>query len=366
LTTHRLLVVLLLASLGAAAGCGRRGPPLPPLGRGPLPPAAVRTRQFGEEIRIAVAATPLRRDGRPLRGPAVVEVLLLLAERADEAASPWAGPRRTRDFLRRAAVVSELPLETGDGEAKAVRIEAALPAGRLAEVNLERATLVLAARVRDGRGRRSDLSPRTVLSPRAPPSAPQGLEVRAAESAVELGWSAPEGDEPAAYHVYRRDDDGPWPPAPRLVVPGGETQVSDGSASYGRRYTYAVRAAAREGRPYIESVSTEPVSLDYEDRFPPPVPEQAAVLEVAAGLRVVWFPGRGTPAARYRVQRAEPEGAFADVATVLPPASDWTDPAALPGRRYLYRVLAEDEMGNVSAPSEVADGMRVEREESRE
>ena len=47
-----LLGMVLLAVIVAGSGCGKKGRPLPPLPRGPLPPSGVAARQLGDAIQV--------------------------------------------------------------------------------------------------------------------------------------------------------------------------------------------------------------------------------------------------------------------------------------------------------------------------
>jgi hypothetical protein len=264
--------------------------------------------------------------------------------------------------MRRSQPVLEQVLDAAAGGERQVRTEAALPPDALQGIRLEGSSLVIAARLVDGRGRRSAPSPRTLLSPEPDPDPPDGLTATAEEEGIALAWHPPPSGPPVVYHLYRREGDASWPFRPILEVPGEQTAVLDETARYGTTYTYALRAAPRSGRPYIESESVLAPSLQYLDVFPPAVPEEVRVLETPEGLRVVWFWGPGSPATLYRVQRAVEDGSFTQVAEVSHPGSDWTDGAAVPGRRYRYRVVAEDDRGNRSVPSVTVEGRRVVRE----
>jgi hypothetical protein len=242
-------------------------------------------------------------------------------------------------------------------------VEGTVPAEALSAVQKERSALVLAARLVDGRKRRSDLTSRVVLLPEEAPPPPRGLSLTPGEEGVLLSWEAPAAGAPAGYHLYRREGEEPWPSRPLLRIEGEETSRLDGSARYGRRYEYALRATPRLGRPFIESVSALAAPLEYRDVFPPPAPEEIRALETAGGLRVLWFWGPGPPAARYWVERAEDEASFAEVAVVEHPVSDWTDTTVLPERWYRYRVTAEDDKGNRSPPSAEVRGRLLERED---
>jgi hypothetical protein len=315
-------------------------------------------RQIGEEIRVSVVVPLTNPAGAALQLPIRLQVFMMETER-DESASAWEGARRGHEYLRRATLVSEEPLEAGALHGVRVSLERSIPAEALQGLRLETVTLVLATRVVDGRKRRSDLSSRVLVSPVVPPDPPLSLSATPVENGILLEWEAPASGEPGAYHLYRRAGEGPWPRRPSLEAEAGDSSVLDESARYGERYTYALRSTPRQGEPYEESVSVMAPPVDYEDVFPPPAPEEVRALESAGGLRVVWFWGPGPPAARYRIEKARRGESFEEASVVPHPSSDWIDAEAVPGTWYRYRVIAEDEAGNRSVPSAEVEGRRL-------
>jgi hypothetical protein len=323
-----------------------------------VPPGQLEARQIGSEIRVALAASLRTPAGEPLRPPVRVELLLMPVPR-DGGESSWLGGRREREFLRKAVVVLEQPVdETQLGEER-LRAELSVPAEALRGLNLTESALVISARMADGKKRRSAPTRRIALLPAAPPAPPAALRAEPEETGVRLVWEPPEGETPAAYHLYRRREGASWSRRPLRVLETSERSFLDESAVYGTVYHYGLRAAVTRGTPYVESESILAGPVDYLDTFPPAVPEEVRVLETPAGLRVVWFWGPGSPASRYLVERAPPEGPFREVAAVDHPGSDWTDESVEEGGRYRYRVIAEDDRGNRSAPSEEVSGRRL-------
>jgi hypothetical protein len=315
-------------------------------------------RQLGEEILVFVAAPLSTPAGEPLRPPVRLEVLLMVLPQG-EAESSWRGSRREREFLRKSQVVLEVPVDPEALGTGRLRRELTLPAESLREFGLEGSALVLAARMADGKKRRSAPTRRIILLAEAPPEPPGDLRALTEETGIHLSWKAPADGPPAAYNLYRREEPGAWSRRPLRELEGSETSVLDESARYGVSYVYALRSTRKKGAPYVESASVMTAPVEYLDTFPPPVPEEVRVLETAGGLRVVWFWGPGSPATLYRIERAPEEGPFVEMAVVEHPASDWTDETVEEGGRYRYRVVAEDDQGNRSAPSETVTGRRL-------
>lgn len=313
---------------------------------------------MGGEVQVSLAASLRTPAGERLRPPVRVELLVMPVSREDEGAS-WLGGRREREFLRKARVVLEQPVDEEDLREGRYRAEIAIPAEALREVNLLESALVISARMADGKKRHSAPTRRIAFLPVAPPEPPAALRAEPEEKGIRLSWDPPAGGAPAAYHLYRREEPGTWSRRPQRELEGSELSFLDESAAYQTRYVYGLRSAERKGAPYVESDSVLTGPVEYLDLFPPAVPEEVRVLESPAGLRVVWFWGPGSPASRYRIERAPLDGAFEEVAVVDHPGSDWTDESVEEGGRYRYRVIAEDERGNRSAPSEEVAARRL-------
>lgn len=140
----------------------------------------------------------------------------------------------------------------------------------------------------------------------------------------------------------------------------------DGRAS--NRYFY--RAAYTDGAHNLGPLGppTPPVYLPKV--VPPRAPVVTKVLGGDRQITLRWASNRDPDLAEYRIYRADDEAATRDLRLMTlthtetaPPGSAqtapgvvWTDTAVAPLKTFYYRLVAVDEVGNVSAPSSVVAG----------
>jgi len=119
-----------------------------------------------------------------------------------------------------------------------------------------------------------------------------------------------------------------------------------------RKVYYQVRAIdARDNL----SEPSETLVLTRPDTIPPTAPVLKSVAAVSGGLpKLVWVVSSSSDVAAYAVMRkALTDSAYTDVKTVPQGAiSEWTDSTLTTTGIYVYQVVAVDESGNRSEPSE--------------
>jgi hypothetical protein len=95
----------------------------------------------------------------------------------------------------------------------------------------------------------------------------------------------------------------------------------------------------------------------------PPVTPGKPILETEEEdrIEISWTPNTEEDLDRYVVQRAEnPDGPFNNVATLDPDETTYVDKRLDPGTKYYYRVIAYDDTGNPSEPSQVIEAQTEE------
>jgi hypothetical protein len=75
-------------------------------------------------------------------------------------------------------------------------------------------------------------------------------------------------------------------------------------------------------------------------------------------MELSWSPSPEADLAGYRILRAVPAGAAEAIAEVAPNQTQFLDESAVRGVRYQFRLVAFDQAGNASPPSEPAEGER--------
>jgi len=343
---HALPVAALAALVLTAVGCGKAGPPLAPLPRGPLPPAKVTAREVGPRV-IVRFEVPRARGDRPAQRPVLAELVRLTY-------APGVQPPSDPDAFRRGGVVvGQQALQAGAGEI--VSLEdlrlVGLPEGGAG------CTLRYAIRVRDRRGRPSALVVAPDLVPLPGGSPPTALEGEVTAQGVRLTWRPAASAEPPRFNVYRAAAGAPWPELPLNAEPLAAAEYLDGDVEPGAEYAYSVRASLADGRPMREGPASPTWSVVAEDRFPPGAPSGLLGVIEGRAVRLFWNPNPERDLAGYLVRRSV-DGVTWQLLT--PRVLDQTsfldeDPPA--GGRAAYRVFAIDRgpRANESPASEIVE-----------
>ncbi len=368
-------VACLLAAV--AAGCGKKGPPLPPLSDLPAAPADFSVTRRASQVTIQLVVPTINTDGS---SPANIE-------RIDVFALDGAASVSLEDVVRRGTRVAQIkvapppdPDEESSASKKGVSTEpakdaagaAASPEGAASAPAPEGEAQGATARVRadiggptggaaigvlrsfvaagiNKRGRRGALSARALMPLEEPPAAPGAPRVTYTESSISVVWpaSSDAAERTVAYHVYS-----PGEPEVRLTErPLNELQMADSRIEWGAERCYIVRAIETVGSLTIESDASPKACVTLTDTFPPKPPAGLQAIASEGAVNLIWEASDDADLAGYIVLRAV---APADtLVRVTPePLTQATFADTVPaGTRAIYAVQAVDKAGNVSAPS---------------
>lgn len=380
-----LVASLVLLSLSA---CGKKGDPLAPLRKTPPPVSGLKLAQRGDQIEIAYQVPRSSVDGAPL--PALV--LELLVAQGDGDFEKLA-TKKTRQESPGVVAHDVLPLPA-PGTTLRVALRALAknrPSTRTPILSLTavaapvapnefKATLSGDGVALSWKGPRPTPVPPPPPTPVGPPGPPPRpgtpLAPTAASPAKAPGAAAsapastpgPAAAKPATaagstsaapppfgggFSVYRRSQDGAY--AAPLAPPIDQKSFIDGGAPIGQTSCYVVRAVARL-EPLVESAASEEACVAVADITPPAVPTGLSVMPVGEGLELAWSPSAEADLAGYRISRAPGAGAPEPLAEVAPNQTQYIDKTAVRGIRYRYRLVAFDQAGNPSEPSDWGEG----------
>jgi hypothetical protein len=209
-----------------------------------------------------------------------------------------------------------------------------------------------AVRTRSEEGLESAVSPIAAASKllyRAPPAAPEALDIEPRPDAIHLSWTAAEVPE-EGFKVYRRDAQAREYTDAIGTVGGEMTEYNDYGAVLGARYIYAVTAVERD-QPLFESALSVEREILYQDRFPPAAPQAVVAFPEEGQVRVLWDASTSDDVAGYIVYRRE-EGGSARALTEEPVDDlEFVDTTVQPGQVLLYAAVAVDGAGNRSDSS---------------
>ena len=382
-----------------SVGCGKEGPPLPPLQVAPAAVTGVAARRQANAVRFtfvlptrnqdnsepislerveifaatvaAGAVVPTNRELlAPLNRAGSIDVKPPPPKEGEEPEKkgapvvkkddPRPGPGETVTFVEeltearlKPTYTTPVPAPKAPDPAAAPTAAPAAPAAP-AGFPLPRRIYVIRGVARGGRpGAPTTRIELPIVDPPPPPGAATATFT---ESAVKLSWIAPVVD-PAAkagptFNVYLPDGATPLNPAP-LTVPEFERQ----GAVFGTEQCYVVRTVLMVGAVALESspsdVCTTPV-----DKFPPAAPKGLSAVAGTGVISLIWDANTEQDLAGYLVLRGEAPG---DTLQPLMPApireTTFRDTTAKPGVRYVYAIVAVDV---ANPPNTSAQSPRVE------
>jgi hypothetical protein len=397
---------LAISAVFSVVSCGKKGPPLAPLIKLPVPPPDLVAARRGDVVGVSFTVPSTNTDGTrpanvahaevyaitaPITQPPISDASLLKFgtrigsvevkaprdpnhtadedDPADEVDAPE-GPGLdqgavarldeplTRDMLAPVTV----PPDKNAPAAPAPRTDAPL-LGPPAAVPV-RTYVVFGTSTR---GRKGPLSKRVVVPLVLPPPPPSGADFTYDERAVTLTWSpaaAPVANDtdllparvigaappPAiAYNVYDATK------ADAVVklnaTPLNDPTYSDNRVVWGEKRCYVVVVSETFDGAAIESEAPPPKCETLVDSFPPAAPKDLKSIASEGAINLIWEPNAEKDLAGYVVLRGVEPAETLQPITPAPIVEPSFKDNVQPGVAYVYAVRAVDKAGNLSPPS---------------
>jgi hypothetical protein len=387
-TPRALLLIVLACCPLLSAGCGKKGPPLPPLRLVPNAVADVSARRTGQEVTLRFVLPTTNANGGGRIDLDHVEVYAMTV-------APGAVTPPNRDLLTKARLVVAIPVRPApiEGEPAApddkrpgpgepvVFVEKLTedklratehPSLRAAEPPSLRASelpataagaspapaatypvRIYAVRGISRAGRPGPPAPRLSVPLLALPAAPSAVGVKVTERALVISWRPPVAEpdsSPILFNVYRED-----PGAPLNQTPLGAVTFEHPVVEFGREQCFRVRSVQTVQTVTLESVASEPACVTPADSFPPAVPKGLQAVAEEGAINLVWEPNTEADLAGYVVLRADAAGGTLQSLVPQPiREASYRDATVKPGVRYVYAIVAVDSAKprNTSAPSD--------------
>ncbi|MFQ5700595.1 MAG: fibronectin type III domain-containing protein [Acidobacteriota bacterium] len=327
-------------------GCGKKGPPLPPLKIVPEGIAALRARQIGDRIVLSFNRPGRRTDEQPLGADAVVHVYMTAQQPA---------PRDPAVVAANPAIAWKVDESEWDAYARGGRLRVGLPLESIAaglEVPggaraLRGRQLSFVVQVIEPKKRRSRPSPISHIVVCDPPPAPIAAVARVTPKGIRLEFSPGPGQQrKVRFNIYRRAPSEKMPEDPLQASPQEATTYLDARVPVDQPFLYTVRATSASG---CESSDGATVLAAYEDLYPPAPPEGLAAVAEEGIIRLFWRPSREPDLRGYRIYRADgAEGAWHLLTPEDLTTTTYSDKTALPGISYAYAVTALDSATSVN------------------
>lgn len=294
-----------LALVGLAlGGCGRKGPPLPPQVRVADTTRDLEVYQEGREAVLTWSYPDITTAGGPLPDVEAVEIWRATVPAGQEPPDVTSRDREIRYQLLEAEGEQLVLLnEAGIADATRglkLRWRDDLEVWHQVRGTDDRQVVWYAVRTICCRKRPSEYSNIARLVPQLPPPPPTGLEATASAEGIILTWtSQPE----LAVQVERAEEEG-WRVVSREPIAGDRWR--DARADQGRSWSFRLRSVKTADGGRVVGDPSEPVTVEYPDIYPPPMPSNLVCLPEAERVRIRWQESEG--AAWYEVTRRVDDG----------------------------------------------------------
>jgi hypothetical protein len=351
------LVFCLLLSAFWFLACGKRRPPLPPVERVQQRTELLSGVQRGNQV---ILSWPAPRRNAP--DPSVQSIRRIDVYRlAEKPRAPL--PLTEEEFAARSTLIGSVTYDQIRDAGDVLTYTDTL------ELAGEPARLRYAVRYVNASGQRAAFSNFLLIEPaarvaQAPTIVATGNEI--SEDAITITWQPPaaniDGSTPVnllGYNVYRLDESQneiTGAPINSSLISG--TQYSDKNFKFGETYAYVVRAVSlgTEGG-QVESLNSNVLTVSPLDTFPPSAPTSITIA-AAPGRLSLFFPANPEgDVAGYNIYRSTdpdlPKDKWNKLNSELLTRTTFQDERVESGRRYYYYLIAVDQAGNVSPPSEV-------------
>ncbi len=355
LTKNCLLLAALafiFSALLISSGCGKRKPPLPPIER-VTQRIEISGKQFGNEILISWIM--------PVRNASDSNVLNI--DRADvyRLIEKDDSPKTLseEEFANRSTLIATIPIDDKDFGKKTLTFKDKLV------FSGQPVRLRYAVRFVNATGQKATFSNFLIIEPTAKTAeAPNNLTATLSETAVNLNWNEPQknvdGTTPAnilGYNIYRFSDN--TENAKILnTSPQTAANFADKTFEFNKQYSYFVRTVSlgKNSEP-VESSESETVTISPKDTFAPAAPTAITIAAAPNVLSIFFAVNLEKDLAGYRIYRSTdeklPKKDWTLLTTEILKTNTFQDKAIETGKTYFYYLVALDNAGNSSEPSEI-------------
>ena len=201
--------------------------------------------------------------------------------------------------------------------------------------------VIVSVRVGNAKGRVSEWSNLAVVSVQAPLATPANFRLTPVAEGVRLDWDAP--NQPR-FRVYRRAGQ---ESSPAELATVEKPEYIDTTTEYGKTYAYYVQGVNGT----TESEVAGPEIIQPHDTFPPATPAGVTASAGINSIELAWERNTEPDFKEYRVLRSTEAGPFEKIADSIE-APNYSDSRIESGKHYRYQIVAVDQAGNPSKPSE--------------
>jgi predicted small lipoprotein YifL len=399
----RALAAVFIASL--AAGCGKKGPPLPPLVRLPVAPADVVADRRGDTVDLALTVPAANTDGtRPanisrvevyaLTAPVTISDTVVLKDGVRVASVQVKTPKDPNDVADVDDPASDVEAPQGPGvdQGSTAKLHETLTAqsktpyhappaaaakkatsetrpGPLVGPPLTAPTRLYLALAFNQRGHRGPVAKRVSVPLIDPPARAAAPKVTYTEKSLTLSWEAAAGATHASDTLLpsRSLITTPIKPAFNVyeVAAGGDVKLTsapitaatfaDAHLEWGKERCFAIRSVLLVDNMAIEGERSPSACVTPADTFAPAAPKRPTAIALTAAINILWDANDETDLAGYLVFRGTAPGGPMTKLTPEPiDRTNFTDEVPADFRAF-YAIEAVDKAGNASEMSPASD-----------
>lgn len=345
-------LTFIFSALFITLNCGKRKPPLPPVER-VSQRAEISGIQRGDEIILSWAM-----PARNLSDNSVLNInrvdIYRLSEQQNASLT-----LSEEEFASKSTLIATLPVSESDFGGKSLSyIDKLQFSGQLARLRY-------AIRFVNASGQKAAFSNFLIFEPASKiADVPSLLLGTISEQSINLSWSAPttnvDRSMPAnilGYNIYRSSGSST---VSKLLntSPVTKTEFSDSVFEFEKEYTYFVRAVSigSNGEP-IESLNSNVIKIFAKDTFSPSSPASITIAAAPNNLSIFFAVNPEKDVAGYKIYRSTnpnlPKAEWELLTPEILKTNTFQDKTVESGKTYFYYIIAIDNAGNVSQPSEV-------------
>lgn len=352
-------------SVAAAAGCGHKAGPKPPLRPIPVAVADWSIERDATSVRLRLPVPDANTDGS--KPPAVDRLEVYAVTQTAEAPPPGAVV-----LVIPGNLIGTIPIRPPEPSTKGSKGKSGdkkpeptpkpdtppdpRPAAGDVTTFVDPTAAASAGSVRyyavvaDAGRRRSHTSSILPVSFGDVPAAPENVKVDYTEEKLTVTWdTAPAGEH---FLVDETDESGGSPK--RLTPTPQEVTTFARTITFGKQQCYVVRAVSVHEKVTILGAPSAPVCATPIDRFPPPVPTGFLAVAADGGVDLVWNAVQAADLDGYVVLRGDgADGTLRPLTSAPVTTTSYRDTTARAGQTYAYAVASADKATppNVSDPS---------------
>jgi hypothetical protein len=346
-------LLLSVSSLLLAGACGKRRPPQPPVERIPQRTELLSGAQRGNQVILSWPAPQRNASDESVQSIRRIDIYRL----AENPSAPL--PLTEDEFAARSTLIGSINYETIRSAGNTLLYIDAL------ELAGQPTRLRYAVRYVNAAGQRAAFSNFLLVEPAARIAEPPTVtRFEPSANAISIHWTPPstniDGSTPVnllGYNIYRversQTEIGQTPINTSLV---SGTSYSDQTFRFGEEYFYVVRAVSLgSGGNQVESLNSNAIPVAAVDKFAPTAPDRISIAATPGRLAIFFPASPERDVAGYYVYRSTdpdlPKDRWTRVTPNLLTRTTFQDEAIESGKRYHYYVIAVDDAGNQSPPS---------------